>query len=64
MPTEELSGPVGFEWEARSTEREPEARSKQEFKLDLDEELVEENEAEPIDENQGRRYPLRNRKLP
>ena len=66
MLVEELSGLVGFEKGARSAEREQKARSEQGEELESDEESAEKNEVEhePTATNEGRRYPLRDRRVP
>ena len=56
MLAEEKSGQVGFRQGARSTERESEARPRQEFKLDLDEELTEDNEAKRTDDAHNKEW--------
>ena len=60
MPVEDHSGPPGFRQETGLTEGERGAETRQDPKLDLDEEPTE----EPMVENQGRSYPLRERRPP
>ena len=64
MLTKEQSIPVGPRLGAGSAEKEPETGSGQGPESDLDEESVEEENIEPATNNQGCRYPLRERRAP
>ena len=59
MPVEDPSEPVGFRQVTEPTEEGLDTGTGQEPKSNSDEGLTE----EPVDGNQGRRYPLRERRV-
>ena len=60
MSTEDHDEPAGFEQRTESTEEESDTGTEQDPKSDSNEEQM----VEPVVENQGRRYPLRERRPP